>query len=206
MGDPKKIRKKYETPSIVWDTVRIQREHELKTRYGLKNLRELWIQASELRRVRKNVRDVLAGRSKESVGRDIIARLSRYGLIKSDAPLDDILVINVDAFLERRLQTIVLRKNMAKSLRQARQLVSHGFISINGKRVTSPGHLVTAGEEATIAYYKPINVMQQAPAQAPVPENVEVDGAEQAKGLVAPEATEAAAPAEGEGKEEAKGG
>ena len=100
--------------------------------------KELWILDSELRRIRKNVRDVLSGRTEESVGRDIIARLSRYNIVKGDAKLDDLLVVNVDSFLERRLQTVVLRKGLAKSMKQARQLVAHGLIAVNGRRVTSP--------------------------------------------------------------------
>ncbi|VVB77310.1 30S ribosomal protein S4 [uncultured archaeon] len=179
MGDPKKIRKKYATPSLMWDTIRLQREHSLRENYGLKNLRELWILASELRRVRKNVRDVLAGRTDEQVGKDMIARLSRYNVVKGDAKLDDILVVNVESFLERRLQTVVFRKGMAKSMKQARQLVSHGIISINGRRVTSPGHLVLASEEDSIAYFKPINLEQPIPV-APAPaaaEGAAVEGA-----------------------------
>ncbi|MCL5239197.1 MAG: 30S ribosomal protein S4 [Candidatus Marsarchaeota archaeon] len=160
MGAPKKIRKKYETPSMMWDSARIQREHELKAKYGLKNLRELWILDSELRRIKQNVRSVLSGRSSEQTGKDIIARLSRYNIVKNDATPDDLLVINVEALLERRLQTIVLRKGLAKTSPQARQLIAHGIISINGKRVTSPGHLVLASEEAGIAYYKPFKIQQ----------------------------------------------
>jgi small subunit ribosomal protein S4 len=177
MGDPKKIRKKYETPSLMWDSIRIQHEHELKERYGLKNLRELWLLDSELRRIRKNVRDVLSGRTDEGVGRAIIARLSRYNIVKGDAKLDDLLVLNVDSFLERRLQTMVLRKGLAKSMKQSRQLVSHGLIAVNGKRLTSPGHLVLASEEDALSYFKPIKLEQPvvaaAPAAAPVTAEVE---------------------------------
>ena len=186
MGDPKKIRKKYETPSIMWDSIRIQHEHGLKEKYGLKNLRELWILDSELRRIRKNVRDVLSGRSEESVGRDIIARLSRYNIVKSDAKLDDLLVVNVDSFLERRLQTVVLRKGLAKTLAQARQLVAHGLIAVNGRRVTSPGHLVLASEDDALSYFKPINLDQPVKAVPPAAaaaetENVQVEPVEHAE-------------------------
>lgn len=178
MGSPKRIRKKYETPSMMWDSARIQREHDLKNKYGLKNLRELWLLNSELRRIKQNVRSVLSGRSSEATGKDIIARLSRYGIVKSDATPDDLLVVGVEALLERRLQTVVLRKGLAKTSRQARQLIAHGIISINGKRVTSPGHLVLSSEETGIAYYKPFKIQTETPqapamvasAPAPAPE------------------------------------
>jgi small subunit ribosomal protein S4 len=61
-------------------------------------------------------------------------------------------------FLERRLQTIVFRKGMARTPVQARQLISHGFISVNGRKVTSPGTTVTRAMEGGIAYYKPIDL------------------------------------------------
>jgi small subunit ribosomal protein S4 len=168
MGAPKRIRKTYETPSMMWDSARISREHDLKSKYGLRNLRELWILNSELRRIKQNVRSVLSGKSSETTGKDIIARLSRYNIVKSDASPDDLLVVGVEALLERRLQTVVLRKGFAKTSRQARQLIAHGFISINGRRVTSPGHLVLASEEASIAYYKPFKIQTETPAPAAV--------------------------------------
>ena len=185
MGDPKRIRKKYETPSQMWDSVRIKREHELRDKYGLKNLRELWLLNSELRRIKQNVRNVLAGRASAEVGKDIIARLSRYNVVKSDATPDDLLVVDVEALLERRLQTIVFRKGLAKTLAQARQLVAHGLISINGKRMTSPGHLVLASEEAGVGYYKPFKIQVQAQtvqvSAAPSPVTSESAAAEQPK-------------------------
>ena len=58
---------------------------------------------------------------------------------------------------------------MAKTLKQSRQLIAHGFISINGRRIKSPSYLVKKGEESGIGYYKKISIetapiAQQAPA------------------------------------------
>lgn len=195
MGDPKKIRKKYETPSQPWDSVRIQQEHELKEKYGLKTLRELWMPKSEIRRTRKNIREVLSGKSSERTGKEIIAKLNRYNVVKSDATLDDLLVIDVTALLERRLQTIVFRKGLAKTMKQARQLTAHGLISINGKRVASPGHLVLASEEAAIGYYKPFVLQQSSKESSPaVVANASAQSTEAAK--PAEESTETAQPTE----------
>jgi len=55
--------------------------------------------------------------------------------------------------LERRLQTIVFRKGLAKTIYQARQLVVHGHIAIAGRRVTSPGYIVPVDEENLIDFY-----------------------------------------------------
>lgn len=50
------------------------------------------------------------------------------------------------AFLERRLSNIVFRLGFAPSRYSAHQLVIHGHILVNKKRVRSPGFLVKAGD------------------------------------------------------------
>lgn len=149
----------------MWDRIRIDEEHKLRERFGLRNLKEVWIADSELRRIKKNIREVLAGRSSEEVGKQMVARLSKYSIVRRDATFDDLLVIDVSSILARRLQTIVASKGMAKSLNQSRQLITHGFISVNGRRVTSPGYLVTADQENKIGYYKKIDISVEAPAK-----------------------------------------
>ncbi len=148
----------------MWNKKRIEEEHKLKADYGLKNLRELWIATSEIRRIRRNVREVLSGKVSDDVGRDVIARLARQSIVGESAILDDLLLIKPEAILERRLQTVVYRKGLAKTLAQSRQLITHGFISINGQRTKSPGYLVKKLEESGISYYKPITI-----EQTPVP-------------------------------------
>ena len=49
---------------------------------------------------------------------------------------------NLITLLERRIDNIVYRLHFASSRNQARQLVSHGHIRVNGKRVTIPSYLV----------------------------------------------------------------
>ncbi|MGC8710295.1 MAG: 30S ribosomal protein S4 [Candidatus Micrarchaeia archaeon] len=172
MGAPRRLRKKYEKPKNMWDLHRIEEEHALVEKYGLKNLHELWNATSELRRIRRNVREVFSGRSDEEVGKELISRLAKYGIVRHDATLDDLLVIDSEAFLERRLQSIVLKKGLAKTAKQARQLVTHGFIAINGKRVTVPGYMVKPSEEGSIGYYKPFNInhnIVSSPANAGTP-------------------------------------
>ncbi|MEM0147137.1 MAG: 30S ribosomal protein S4 [Candidatus Micrarchaeaceae archaeon] len=158
MGSPRRLRKKYEAPSIMWNNARITQEHDIKAKYGLKTMHEEWLAESELRRIRKNVREILAGRQSEETGKQIIRRLASYGIVSSSATLDELLSINVDSLLSRRLQSVIVKKGMARTLRQARQLITHGFISINGRKVTVPGYLVKTSEESAISYYKPIDI------------------------------------------------
>lgn len=157
MGDPKKPRKKWEKPGHPWIKSRLEEEMRLMGEYGLRNKREIWRAQTLLRRLRSRARSLLAlppdVRAKEE--RELVNRLYRMGLLKSStASLDDILSISISDVLERRLQTIVYRKGLAKTIHSARQLIVHGHIAIAGRRVTSPGYLVSRDEEEMISLYK----------------------------------------------------
>src|SRR5246500_4223890 len=52
--------------------------------------------------------------------------------------------------LERRLDNVVYRLGFAVARRQARQLVRHGHIAVNGRQVNIPSFSVSAGDEITI--------------------------------------------------------
>lgn len=186
MGAPRRNRKKIQRPANIWSIERITAEHKLRDDYGLKNLTELWRATSEIRRIRRNVRGVLSGKLDEKTGNEIIARLQRYGMAKDGAVLDDLLSITPENVLDRRLQSLVMRKGLAKTMKQARQLVAHGFISVNGRRAKSPGQTISRSEENSISYYKPISLefsqggeAAAKPAEAaaaPAEENKEVGG------------------------------
>jgi small subunit ribosomal protein S4 len=160
MGDPRKLRKKYKAPKRLWDKGRILEESKLKREYGLKNMRELWIAVQELRRVRREARRLLSFTEEERAieSKKVLNKLARLGILSENASVDDVLSLTVRDFLERRLQTLVFRKGLAKTPLQARQLITHGFISVAGRRTTSPNYLVGKSEETAIAYYKPINI------------------------------------------------
>ena len=57
-------------------------------------------------------------------------------------------------FLERRLDNVVYQMGLASSRQQARQLVSHGFICINDKRVNIPSCLVKQNDEVSAKFAK----------------------------------------------------
>jgi small subunit ribosomal protein S4 len=52
--------------------------------------------------------------------------------------------------LERRLDNVVYRLGFAVARRQARQLVRHGHVAVNGRKVNIPSFSVSAGDEITI--------------------------------------------------------
>jgi len=58
---------------------------------------------------------------------------------------------NLLAILERRLDNIVFRMGFAPTIPAARQLVSHGNIRVNGKKVDRPSYLAESGDEIAVA-------------------------------------------------------
>ncbi len=52
--------------------------------------------------------------------------------------------------LERRLDNVIFRMNLGNSRSEARQLVQHGRVYVNGKRVDIPSYTVKLGEEITV--------------------------------------------------------
>ena len=157
MGDPKFSRKTYDTPSHPWQGERITMEHELVRKYGLKNKKELWKAQTQIRTFRQRARDLQAkvryGDVQAERERDeLMKRLNNMAIISEEASLDDILTLDVEILLARRLQTLAYMKGLSNSAKQARQFIVHGHVSIGGKKITIPGYLVNRSEEEGIDY------------------------------------------------------
>ena len=168
MSDARRLRKKYQTPSHPYMKERIEEEHQIVKDYGLANKREIWKAQSMVRKFRKEARDLQTKTSEASkrMAHELIAKLVTIKLVGDKATLDDVLGISLGNMLERRLQTIVFKKGLARTPRQARQFIVHGLVAVNGRRVTVPGYVVKAAEEDRIAYYgKAPDLTQPAPVQ-----------------------------------------
>ena len=154
MGDPKKQRKKYETPRHPWRADVLADELKLLGQYGLRNKRELWRAKALLTKYRTIARSLLGmpAERRMKVEKELLEKLYRMGVVGENATVDEVLDLRVEDFLERRLQTQVCRLGLAKTMYQARQLIVHGHIMVGGRKVTSPGYLVKRGEEGQIAY------------------------------------------------------
>ncbi|MEM1586821.1 MAG: 30S ribosomal protein S4 [Candidatus Bathyarchaeia archaeon] len=154
MGDPKKPKKKYESPRNPWRSDVLKGELILLGQYGLRNKRELWCAKTMLSKIRGMARSLLSMPidKRAKLESQLLGKLKRLGVLPEGAVLDDVLDITVENILERRLQTIVFRKGLAKTPYQARQLIVHGHIAVNGRIVYSPGYLVKKAEEESITY------------------------------------------------------
>jgi len=59
---------------------------------------------------------------------------------------------NFLVFLERRLDNMVFRLGFATSRKEARQIVSHKHIMVNGKKVNTPSFIVKEGDEISVKH------------------------------------------------------
>ena len=57
---------------------------------------------------------------------------------------------NLLTLIERRLDNVVFRMGMAESHKEARQIVLHGHVEVNGKKVNIPSYIVKQGDVVTI--------------------------------------------------------
>ncbi len=80
--------------------------------------------------------------------------------------------------LERRLDAIVYRMKFVPTIFAARQLVNHGHVKVNGKRVNIPSYSVKDGDEISLKDgSKEINIVQESivSQEREIPEYIEVD-------------------------------
>ena len=158
MGHPKFSRPKFDTPKHPWKKARIDEEHDISARHGLKNMKEIWKARSQLRRFRQQAMKLI-GRVDGSHPHwikekdDLLQSLIRKGILSEDSNIDDVLTLDVEDILNRRLQARVYAKGLASSMKQARQLVTHGHIIIDEQKVTIPSYSVSKEEEEVIAYH-----------------------------------------------------
>ena len=154
MGDPKKQRKKYETPRFLWRKDSLQEELKLLGQYGLRNKHELWRHKTMLSKFRGIARALIgkAPEERQRMENELLTRLKKIGVLQETAALDNVLDLSIEDVLERRLQTIVFRKSLAKTPYQSRQLITHGHVLIGNRRVTVPSYIVSREEEARMSY------------------------------------------------------
>ncbi len=154
MGDPRKLKKKYKTPNNPYEKERLVEELGLLGKYGLRNKRELRKHKFALSHFRKLARENRSLPEKIQKIRfvDLRDSVAKLNLVSEDAQTDDILSLTIDNILERRLQTFVFKQGLAKTVIQARQLITHRHIAVAGNTINSPSYLVKKKEEERIKY------------------------------------------------------
>ena len=154
MGDPKKNRKKYQTPTTAWSKSRIEEEAVLVKEFGFKNKKEIWKVESLLRKFTRTARHLISaeGKQAEIETGHLLNKLVILGLIEPNSQLDKVLDINLNSLASRRLQSILCKRNLARTVKQARQFVTHRHVMVGNKVITSPSYLVSKQEEELIKF------------------------------------------------------
>ena len=175
MGDPKYPRKAWRKPKRPLNYELKMEELKILGTFGLRTKRELWKAHTELSRVRHQARSLLALRQDVRAEKEpiLMKSLARIGLVSSDATLDDVLNLNANDLLSRRLQTLVTKKFGFKSPYQARQAVIHGHIMIGDRKVDIPSYTVTVEEENDVHFApesKIPEMLEKTKSKTPSPE------------------------------------
>ncbi len=143
---PKRKHKKYRKPKKSYDRARIDEEDLLVKKYGLKNKTEIWKAESEISEIRRRAKELLTKSDEDS--EKFIAKLNKQGFVVKN--IADILALDKEDYLKRRLQSILVEKKIANSPRQARQFITHKHVTINNNAINIPSYIVPVDEENKI--------------------------------------------------------
>ena len=142
------IRKKkmFARPRKAYEKSRIEEENALVEKYGLKNKREIWKTLAKVNYFRGRAKALAKSSMEEQ--KVLFDKLKFIGL--NTNTISDVLALKVEDLLERRLPTVMVKKKIANAPRQARQMVVHKRVMIEGKAINVPSYLVPVSQEHSI--------------------------------------------------------
>jgi small subunit ribosomal protein S4 len=138
--------KKYSRPKKLYIKERIKSENELVKKYGLKNKKEIWKAQAKINYLRG--RAMALARASPEEQKVLFDKLNRIGLVIENTA--DVLALETEKLLARRLPSIVFKKGLSKTPQEARQMVVHKRVSIEDKIVNVPSYIVAVEEESKI--------------------------------------------------------
>merc|ERR1711871_1498027 len=144
-------------PRRSYDKERLDAELKLIGTYGLKNKREIWRIVLVLSKVRAVARQLLTLEERDPQrvfqGQALMRRMIRYGILDEDKQrLDYVLALKIEDFMERRLQTLVFKRGLAKSIHHARVLIRQKHIRVGRQIVDIPSFMVRVESQPHIEF------------------------------------------------------
>ena len=152
----KRKHKEYSRPKRPFDKERILEEVKIKKDFGLKNKSEIWKAEAKIKSLREKAKKLIGANVGEQ--KSLFERLQKIGFKVNS--LADVLALTKEDYLKRRLQTIVVNKKIASTMKGARQLIVHKKILIDGRAVNSPSFVVPVELEGKIKL-KPVKIKKE---------------------------------------------
>jgi len=145
----------YSTPRRPFEKERFDSELRLCGIYGLRCKREVYRVHYTLSKLRKRARFLLTLDENDErrvfEGGAMLRRLHKMGVLPEDKnQLDYVLALKHEDFLERRLQTIVFKTKLARSIHHARVLILQRHIRVGKQLVDVPSFLVRRDSEGHV--------------------------------------------------------
>jgi small subunit ribosomal protein S4 len=134
----KRKHKNYSRPKTPFEKNRIDEEAEIKEEFGLKSKREIWKANAKIKKIREKAKKLISAKSEEQ--KSFFGSLNKIGLKVNSIP--EVLSLDKKDYLNRRLQTIVFKKKLAHTTKEARQLITHKKIVVNNSIVDKPSYIV----------------------------------------------------------------
>lgn len=148
----KRKHKKYSKPKRPFDKERILEEERIKEEFGLKNKKEIWKSESKIKLIREKAKKLISSPvEKQQV---LFNNLKKIGLNVNS--IADVLSLDKEDYLRRRLQTIIKTKKIAPTIKSARQLIVHKKILVKGRVIDSPSYIVPIELEGGILLKNPM--------------------------------------------------
>ncbi len=162
----KRKHKLYSRPKKLYDKPRIEEEGQIVKKFGLKNKREIWKAQAKVDSMREKAKKLISASEEDKNA--FFERLNKIGL--NVHSIADVLSLTKEDYLGRRLQTVVASKNLAPTVKAARQLITHKKVIVNGGIVNSPAYVVPVELEDKISIKQRKIKQPAAPVQEEVPE------------------------------------
>ncbi len=146
----KRKHKTYSRPKRPFDKARLEEEAGIMKEFGLKNKREIWKAEAKIKSIREKAKKLISSKPEEQ--QTLFNKLNKIGMKVNS--ISSILSLDKQDYLKRRIQTIVVTKKLASTSKQARQLIVHKKILVDGKAVNIPSYIVSVELENKITLKK----------------------------------------------------